>query len=73
MSTINTEAPALAIEWPWRQALKFGGDARWISVINELIGQATLLCHLNLNHEDRDELIDTIEFLSNIAGKHLYG
>ena len=71
MSTINTEAPARAIEWPWGQALKIGG-ALWINVTHELTGQMALLCHLELDVAGKDAMLDTIEFLRAIAQEHIY-
>jgi hypothetical protein len=72
MSTINTEAPALAIEWPWGQALKLGG-ALWTNVMHELTGQDALLCYLGLHCYTAKEMHETIEFLRAVAQEHLYG
>ena len=69
---INTEAPALAIQWPWRQALEFGGCERWKTVHNELTGQMTLLCHLQIDAQTENELLKTINFLRDVAAEHLY-
>jgi len=73
MSTINTEAPALAIQWPWSQAIELGGFERWDNVRRELTGQMALLCHLPLDAETEHELFSTIKFLSEVASEHLYG
>ena len=72
MSTINTEAPALAIQWPWSQAMEFGGYERWKTVRDELTGQMALLCHLHLDAQTENELIGNINFLRKVALEHLY-
>jgi len=71
--SINTEAPALAIQWPWSQALEFGGYERWATVRNELTGQMALLCHLPIDAQTENELLNTITFLREVATEHLYG
>jgi len=72
MSTINTEAPALAIQWPWSQALEFGGYERWKTVRDELTGQMALLCHLQIDVQIENEMLKTINFLREVAAEHLY-
>ena len=69
---MNTEAPALAIEWPWSQALELGGYQRWEAVRNELTGQMALLCHLHLDAQTENEIIGNIDFLRDVALEHLY-
>ena len=71
--SINTEAPALAIQWPWSLALEFGGYERWKTVRDELTGQMALLCHLHLDVRTENELIGNINFLRDVAAEHLYG
>ena len=70
--SINTEAPALAVQWPWSQALEFGGYERWVTVRNELTGQMALLCHLPIDAQTENELLNTINFLREVATEHLY-
>ena len=70
---MNTEAPALAIQWPWSLALELGGYERWRTVTNELTGQMALLCHLHIDAQTENELINTIQFLREVATEHLYG
>ena len=70
---MNTEAPALAIEWPWSQALELGGYERWATVLNELTGQMALLCHLPVDAQTENELIGNINLLRKVALEHLYG
>jgi len=72
MSTINTEAPARAIEWPWGQALELGGFERWDNVRRELTGQMALLCHLHIDETSKNEMLETINFLREVANEHLY-
>ena len=72
MSTINIETPAIAIEWPWGQALKLGGTVLWNTVKHELTGQMALLIHLTIEPSSKADMLETIDFLRDIANQHIY-
>ena len=70
MNDMNADAPALAIEWPWGQALRLDGCAMWNIVEHELTGQMALLNHLIIRPSSRSDMLETIEFLFDIADQH---